>query len=51
MRYLKLLVALLFGLAVVLPFALNSSVQGQAASEAPGTDLDQHTEDLYNNII
>ena len=51
MRYLKLSLALLFGLAVVLPFAFTSSVEGQAASEAPGTDLDQHTEDLYNNII
>ena len=51
MRYLKFLVVFLFATAVALPFAFTSSVEGQAASEAPGTDLDQRTEDLYNNII
>ena len=49
MRYLKFLVLLLFAAVLVLPFTYTSSVEGQAIVEAPATDMDARTDDLFNN--
>ncbi|HST19609.1 MAG TPA: di-heme oxidoredictase family protein [Blastocatellia bacterium] len=49
MRYLKFLVVLLFAAVLVLPFTYTSSVEGQAVVDAPATDMDARTPDLFNN--
>ena len=48
MRYLKFLVLLLFAAVLVLPFTNTSSVEGQAITDAPATDMDARTDDLFN---
>jgi CxxC motif-containing protein (DUF1111 family) len=52
MRFLKISVLLLFATALVLPFAFSSTVEGQAAAEAPTTHLDARLgdEDLFNGF-
>jgi len=52
MRILKISVLLLFATALVLPFAFSSTVEGQAASEAPTTQLDARLgdDDLFNGF-
>jgi len=52
MRILKISVLLLFASALVLPFAFSSTVEGQAAAEAPTTQLDARLgdEDLFNGL-
>jgi len=53
MRILKISVLLLFAAALVLPFTYTSSVEGQAATEAPTTQMDarQSAADLYNGFV
>src|SRR5262245_29802318 len=49
MKPLKLFVLSLFvATAVLLPFAFTSSVQGQAATEAPTTQMNALVDDLFN---
>ena len=52
MRILKIFVLLLFAAALVLPFALRSSVEGQAATEALTTQMDARldADDLFNGL-
>jgi len=53
MRILKIFVLLIFAAALVLPFTYTSSVEGQAATEAPTTQMDARQPDsaLYNGFI
>ncbi|HMG36565.1 MAG TPA: di-heme oxidoredictase family protein [Blastocatellia bacterium] len=51
MKCLKILFLVLFAAALVSPFALTSKVEGQAATEAPTTDLNQLTDDLNNGFV
>ena len=53
MKTLKITALLLFAAALVLPFALTSSVEGQAATEALTTQMDARQSDanLYNGFI
>jgi CxxC motif-containing protein (DUF1111 family) len=53
MRILKIFVLLIFAAALVLPFTYTSSVEGQAATEAPTTQMDARQSDanLYNGFI
>ncbi|HKA23099.1 MAG TPA: di-heme oxidoredictase family protein [Blastocatellia bacterium] len=53
MRILKIFVLLIFAAALVLPFTYTSSVEGQAATEAPTTEMDARQSDatLYNGFI
>jgi mono/diheme cytochrome c family protein len=53
MRILKISVLLMFAAALVLPFTYTSSVEGQAATEAPTTAMDarQSAANLYNGFI
>jgi CxxC motif-containing protein (DUF1111 family) len=52
MRILKISVLLLFAAALVLPFTLTSSVEGQAATNAPTTQMDARLDDsdLFNGF-
>src|SRR5215813_1316359 len=50
MTHLKMLVLLLFVAALVSPFAFTRSVEGQAPTEAPTTDMDSRTDDLNNGF-
>jgi len=52
MKTLKITALLLFAAALVLPFAITSSVEGQAATEALTTQMDarQPDTDLFNNL-
>jgi len=52
MRTLKISVLLLFAAALVLPFTFTSSVEGQAATNAPTTQMDARLEagDLFNGF-
>jgi len=52
MKTLKISALLLFAAALVLPFALTSSVEGQAATEALTTQMDARLADtdLFNNL-
>ena len=52
MRILKISVLLLFAAALVLPFAITSTVEGQGATEALTTQMDARLEDtdLFNNL-
>lgn len=52
MKRLKMYVLLLFAAALVLPFAVTSSVEGQAVSEAPATQMDARLPDtdLFNGF-
>jgi CxxC motif-containing protein (DUF1111 family) len=55
MRYLKISVFFLFAAALVLPFAFTSSVEGQAAVEAPTHDMNAITpsnteSDVFNQV-
>ena len=52
MKTLKISALLLFAAALVLPFALTSSVEGQAATEALTTQMDarQPDTDLFNGL-
>lgn len=52
MRILKISVLLLFAAALVLPFTLTSSVEGQAATNAPVTQMDARLDDsdLFNGF-
>ena len=43
MKFLKIFVLILFAAALVLPFAFTSSVEGQAATEAPTHDMNATT--------
>jgi CxxC motif-containing protein (DUF1111 family) len=53
MKTLKITALLLFAAALVLPFTLTSSVEGQAATEALTTQMDARQPDsaLYNGFI
>lgn len=48
MKLLKMFVFLSFAAAVFMPFAFTSSVQGQAATEAPTTGMNALVDDLFN---
>jgi len=52
MKTLKISVLLLFAAVLILPFALTSSVEGQAATEAPTTQMDARLsdQDLWNGF-
>ncbi|MFL6275332.1 MAG: di-heme oxidoredictase family protein [Blastocatellia bacterium] len=50
MKHLKVVVLLLFLAAVVSPLMFSRSVEGQAATEAPTTDMDGRTNDLNNGF-
>ena len=52
MKLVKVFALLFFAAALVLPFALSSSVEGQAATEAPTTAMDarQPDTDLFNGF-
>lgn len=52
MRILKISVLLLFAAALVLPFAITSTVEGQGATEALTTQMDARLEadDLFNGL-
>ncbi|HKQ05883.1 MAG TPA: di-heme oxidoredictase family protein [Blastocatellia bacterium] len=50
MKHLKVVVLLLFLAAVVSPLMFSRSVEGQAATEAPTTDMDARTNDLSNGF-
>ena len=52
MKTLKITALLLFAAALVLPFALTSSVEGQAATEALTTQMDARVDDsdMFNNF-
>jgi CxxC motif-containing protein (DUF1111 family) len=47
MKFLKISLVFLFAAAMVVPFAFNSSVEGQAAIEAPTNDGNSATNDLF----
>src|SRR4030095_10304297 len=53
MKTLKISALLLFAAALILPFAMTSSVEGQAATEALTTQMDARQPDstLYNGFI
>jgi len=53
MKTLKFTALLLFAAALILPFAMTSSVEGQAATEAQTTQMDARVNDsdLYNGFI
>lgn len=46
---LKLLALLLFVAALALPITLPTAVQGEATTEAPTTDMNAYTDDLFND--
>src|SRR5205085_1974035 len=50
MKHLKVFVLLLFVAAVVSPLIFTRSAEGQAATEAPTTDMDSRTDDLQNAL-
>jgi CxxC motif-containing protein (DUF1111 family) len=50
MKHLKVVVSLLFLAAVVSPLMFSRAVEGQAATEAPTTDMDGRTNDLFNGF-
>src|SRR2546423_15610698 len=50
MKYLKVVVLLLFIAAVISPFAFTRSVEGQGPAEALTTDMDGRTDDLDNGL-
>jgi Predicted thiol oxidoreductase len=50
MKHLKVFVLLLFVATVVSPLILTRSAEGQAATEAPTTDMDSRTNDLNNGL-
>ena len=47
MKFLKIFLVFLFAAALVVPFSLTSSVEGQAATEAPTNDANALTDDLF----
>jgi CxxC motif-containing protein (DUF1111 family) len=49
MKYLKLSVLFLFATAIISPLAFISTVESQAPVEAPATDMNARTADLFNN--
>ena len=50
MKYLKVVVLLLFVAAVVSPLIFTRSAEGQGPTEAPTTDMDARTNDLQNAL-
>jgi len=52
MNFLKMSVLLLFAAAMIAPFAFNSSVEGQSATEALTTQMDARVDDsdLFNGL-
>jgi CxxC motif-containing protein (DUF1111 family) len=50
MKCLKVLVLVLFTAALVLPFTITSSVEGQSIQEALTTDMSALTDDLFNGF-
>jgi len=50
MKFLKISVLFLFAAALVIPFAFTRSVEGQAATEAATTDMNNLTDDLFNGF-
>ena len=52
MKYLKISLLFLFAAAIVMPFAFNGSVEGQAATDAPTVDLNAfNREDLTPGFL
>ncbi|PWT93940.1 MAG: hypothetical protein C5B55_03605 [Blastocatellia bacterium] len=49
-RVLQVLTLFLFALALALPLSLPGSVESQSATEAPTTDMDAKTDDLFNGF-
>ena len=49
-KVLRVLVFLLFAVALALPIWTSRTVEGQAATEALTTDMDAKTDDLFNNF-
>ncbi|HKP87177.1 MAG TPA: di-heme oxidoredictase family protein [Blastocatellia bacterium] len=50
MKYLKILVLLLFAAALISPLAFTNSVEGQTITEALTTDMDGRSDDLWNGF-
>src|SRR5215510_8271794 len=49
-KVLPILTLLLFAVALVLPLSSPQTVESQAATEAPTTDMDAKTDDLFNGF-
>src|ERR1041384_8630028 len=49
-KVLPILTLILFPLALCLPLSSPEPVEGQAATEAPTTDMDAKTDDLFNGF-
>src|SRR4029453_1934507 len=49
-KVLPILTLFLFAIALILPLSAPRSVEGQAATEAPTTDNDAKTDDLFNGF-
>src|SRR6478672_2707614 len=49
-KVLPILTLVLFAVALVLPLSSPRTVEGQAATEAPTTDMDAKTDDLFNGF-
>src|SRR5690242_5343598 len=49
-KVLPILTLILFAVALVLPMSQPQPVEGQAATEAPTTDMDAKTDDLFNGF-
>ena len=49
-KVLPILTLFLFAIALVLPLSQPQPVEGQAATEAPTTDMDAKTDDLFNGF-
>jgi hypothetical protein len=47
---LQILALLLLAAALALPLSMPGTVEGQGATEAPTTDMDAKTDDLFNNF-
>ena len=49
-KVLPILTLILFAVALVLPLSSPQPVEGQTATEAPTTDMDAKTDDLFNGF-
>src|ERR1051325_7843989 len=49
-KFLPILTLFLFAVALVLPLSSPQTVESQTATEAPTTDMDDKTDDLFNDF-
>lgn len=50
MKLVKVLALLFFAAVLMLPVVITSTVEGQSVAEAPTTDMDAKTDDLFNGF-